>query len=697
MVDLGESHPIRPGFAERGSRLQTLNEISRVVSSSLDLRTLYDTIYEQVGRVMDTTQFFIALHRPERNVIEVPYLQEEGKLILDQEISDGEGMISVVIEHGACVLFRTDEEYLQLIARHGLPAPLVGDKESASGIFVPLSTGNRTIGAMTVQSPRSHAYTQDDVQTLSVIAAQAAVAIENARLYHRSQDTVYQMEALLHVAQTILGTLDLQAVLDSILTGMRDVMPYYYAGILLPDQAGKELDIVGAVSPLNADQLRSMRVSSGAGITGEVFRSGQPILLDDVGRHDRFGKHAIDGVRAEVAVPLKRGDAVVGVLDVGRASVGAFSHDELDLLTLFASQAAIAIENARLFSEQQSRVFELQTIQSIVQQITPLHEMPAIAAVINRELKHLIDYHACRLFLLDERHQVLVPLTFEGANQPEMRVKLGTGVAGWIAQFGRSDIIANSLEDPRATQIPGTPLRAESMIGAPLIYEGRVRGAITLSKLGVNQFDQNALRLLEIIAAQAAIAFDRARLYDELRTEAITDELTRLYNRRYLLERFREERSRALRNERTLVVMMLDIDKFKRVNDTFGHDAGDVVLRELAGIIRAVVRAEDIVARYGGEEFCVLLPEVSVEDAERVAERLRSMIERHALPHAAGAPTITISIGMATLRGEGETDLFARADLAMYQVKHVGGNRVCVAEDGGYRFVDRDMIRLIAT
>ena len=101
---------------------------------------------------------------------------------------------------------------------------------------------------------------------------------------------------------------------------------------------------------------------------------------------------------------------------------------------------------------------------------------------------------------------------------------------------------------------------------------------ITLSKLGVNQFDENSLRLLEIIAAQTAIAFDRARLYDELRTEAITDSLTKLYNRRYLLERFKEEKSRAIRNRHTLAAIMLDIDTFKRVNDRYGHDAGDVVL-----------------------------------------------------------------------------------------------------------------------
>ncbi|MGI8825608.1 MAG: diguanylate cyclase [Chloroflexota bacterium] len=680
---------------EQASRIQTLNEISRVVSSTLNLRTLYDTIYEQVGRVMDTTQFFIALHRPERNAIDIAYQQEGGVVYVDQEVEFGTGMTTVVIEHGMSVLFRTEDEFDEFLQTHGLPAPLVGDRDSASGIFVPLNTGNRTIGAMTVQSERQCAYTEDDVQTLAVIASQAAVAIENARLYQRSQESVAQMEALLRAAQSILGTLDLRNVLDSILTGMREVMPYYFAAVLLPDHSKGHLDIAGTVGPLDPTQRETMRIPFGEGVTGTVFCSGEVLLCDDVRECEEYIDHGIREVLCEVAVPLKRGDTVVGVLDVERDSVGAFSQADLDLLTLCASQAAIAIENARLFTEQQRRVFELQSIQSIVQKLTPLHDVPAIAAVINCELKQLIDYHSCRLFLLDRQHDVLVPILLEGSTQPELRVKLGMGVAGWIAQFGRSVIVTDSLNDPRGTQIPGTPVRAESIMGAPLIYEGRVQGVITLSKLGVHQFDQNALRLLEIIAAQTAIALDRSRLYDELRPEAVTDELTKLYNRRYLLERFKEERSRALRNGHSLVAMMLDIDRFKTVNDTYGHDAGDVVLRELALIVRAVVRAEDIVARYGGEEFCVLLPEISADNAERVADRLRLMIARHAMPASAGVDGISVSIGLATLQSDdGGMELFSRADLAMYKVKHAGGDRVCVVSEDAFRFTEggRDLV-----
>lgn len=676
---------------KQADRLHLLNEISRVVSSPLELRTLYDTIYEQVGRVMDTSQFFIALYQHGRGTIDVPYLREHGTLYLDQQVPHGESVTNLVIQHGTPLLFHSDEDYVQYARANGLPDLVVGDEVSEAKIYVPLNTGNHTIGALTVQSKRLHAYTEDDVQTLSVIASQAAIAIENARLYAQSQSSVRQMHALLHVAQMINGSLDLPTVLDAILTGMRGVIPFYVADILLPNHGAGYLEIVGTVGETTCERRAERTTAFGQGVAGRVFQTGEPLVVHGApsaltSSPSVCTEGELEQTRCRLAMPLKHGGTVVGVLNVEREA-DAFAPEEFDLLAIFASQAAIAIENARLFSEQQRRVFELQTIQSIVQKLTPLHHIQDIAALIDEELKQLIDYHSCRLFLLDQYRKVLVSLTPAGSSTAgyDIELRVGEGITGWIAEQGESVLIPNTLEDNRVTQIAGTPRREESLIGTPLIYEGKVHGVVTLSKLGINQFDDNAVRLLEIIAAQTAIAFDRVRLHDELLTEAVTDELTKLYNRRHLLNRFNEERSRALRNEHTLAALILDIDKFKLVNDRYGHDAGDVVLRDLAVVIRAVVRAEDIVARHGGEEFCVLMPETSPDDAQKAAERLRAAIERRHLPEAAGVRNITVSVGLALLSPEDEgMEVFTRADLAMYEVKHLGGNRVCLCDGASF-------------
>src|SRR5579859_5752586 len=162
---------------QQRERLETLTEISRVVSATLDLRTLYETIYQQVGRVMDTTRFFIALHRPDHNMIQLPYHREDGELGVDAEIPYGRSVTTSVIEQGIARLFANSDDYSTFARQNQLPEITIGDAGSQSMIFVPLNTGSRTIGAMSVQSTTQDVYTADDVQTLSVIASQAAVAI----------------------------------------------------------------------------------------------------------------------------------------------------------------------------------------------------------------------------------------------------------------------------------------------------------------------------------------------------------------------------------------------------------------------------------------------------------------------------------------------------------------------------------------
>ena len=157
-------------FVQRQTdRLQTLNEIGRVMSSTLDLQTLYETIYQQIGRVMDASQFFLALQREEDGSIEVPYLREDGTLLLDQVMPPGPSMTGTIIRTGTPILFHTTQEYDERLRAFGLSAGIVGQQDSESGIFVPLHTGSRTIGALTVQSPRMHAYTEDDMRMLSVL------------------------------------------------------------------------------------------------------------------------------------------------------------------------------------------------------------------------------------------------------------------------------------------------------------------------------------------------------------------------------------------------------------------------------------------------------------------------------------------------------------------------------------------------
>jgi GAF domain-containing protein len=419
------------------NRLQLLNEIGWVVSSTLDLQTLYETIYQQIGRVMDTTQFYIALYQPRTNSCVLAYHQEDGLLFRNQVMPFGGNVTSLVISNGTALLLNTDEEYGEYAKSHGLPEVTVGRQASEAKIWVPLSTGAHTIGALSVQSTKAFAYSADDLQMLSVIASQAAIAIVNAELYEQSQQNVRQMQVLLDVARTISGSLDLGACLDAILAGIHEVLPYHIAAILMPALGGHYLDVVGATGPLSEERKRIIKVPVGHGVTGQAFARGEPVMVGNIRECPDYIPGHPDVV-SELAVPLKRGDQVVGVLDIERDEVDAFTDDDVRTLTLFASQAAIAIENARLFAEEQQRIVELSAIQSIVQRLSSLHQIPAIAGVIETELKQLIDYNACRLYFLDAVHDVLLPVSYTGSDVADYRLRVGEGLAGWVAETGLS-------------------------------------------------------------------------------------------------------------------------------------------------------------------------------------------------------------------------------------------------------------------
>jgi diguanylate cyclase (GGDEF)-like protein len=208
----------------------------------------------------------------------------------------------------------------------------------------------------------------------------------------------------------------------------------------------------------------------------------------------------------------------------------------------------------------------------------------------------------------------------------------------------------------------------------PVRRAGQLMGAIEIYLLNDPVMPRRLIDLLQGIAAQAATAVRHAQIYREQEETSLTDELTRLPNRRYLGQRFLQERQRARRGHRALGVLMLDIDHFKSINDTYGHLVGDAVLAELATIVRAAIRDSDVAARYGGEEFAVIVQETPLDGAMRLAGRIRSAVEHASFPNDL---RLTVSIGVAsTTDAEEFAELFERADAALYEAKRRGRNRV---------------------
>jgi diguanylate cyclase (GGDEF)-like protein len=223
----------------------------------------------------------------------------------------------------------------------------------------------------------------------------------------------------------------------------------------------------------------------------------------------------------------------------------------------------------------------------------------------------------------------------------------------------------------------------------PLAHQGELIGSINLGSADADRFTRNhASDFLAQLGVIGSFAIENAMNRARLRRSGFTDVLTGWHNRRYLQARIKEELARAHRDRSNLVCLMLDIDHFKRVNDTWGHAAGDAILRELAQRVESQVRASDVAARYGGEEFVILLPETESGAGRQLAERIRDVISGapFQLPDG-GSVDVTLSIGIASVvpdehdrdfKSLGEA-LIARADVALYSAKAAG--RDCVVHE----------------
>ena len=247
-----------------------------------------------------------------------------------------------------------------------------------------------------------------------------------------------------------------------------------------------------------------------------------------------------------------------------------------------------------------------------------------------------------------------------------------------MAESGKPIITVDTSTDPEwVSDLPGSGW-IRSFIGAPIMRKDKLLGFINLDAATPNHFDSKYVSRLQTLADQAAIAIENAQLFEEMEKLAITDSLTGLYNRRYFFAFAENEIERSKRYNKHLSIIMMDIDHFKKINDSFGHQVGDQVLKEIADICLAILRKVDVMCRYGGEEFVVLLPETEVADAAHAAERMCTAISSLRLKTEKGDVSVSVSIGVAEMEKSRSSfeKLLAAADKALYSAKETGRNRV---------------------
>ncbi|MCU0253081.1 MAG: sensor domain-containing diguanylate cyclase [Acidobacteria bacterium] len=313
-----------------------------------------------------------------------------------------------------------------------------------------------------------------------------------------------------------------------------------------------------------------------------------------------------------------------------------------------------------------------------------------VAQFIMERAAGMLEARRFRLYRVDEAAGVLrldARRDPEGAPAPVAELPLGTGLAGWVARWREPIRLAGAAADPRfESRLEWPQGLPPALLALPLISRGRVIGVAELADPPGPAFRAADVRLLAALLDPAAIALENAILFRKLEERTVTDDLTRLYNARFMQNYLRRESKRAARYGHQVALLFLDLDGFKQVNDRHGHMAGSRTLAEVGEVLRCNVRDIDVVARYGGDEFTIVLAETGTPGALAMAERIRRRIEEHEFLRGMGlAVHISASIGVACFpdHAHGPDALLAAADAAMYRVKYSGKNGVQLARPVG--------------
>ena len=612
-----------------------LYDVGLAVTSALELDKTLRVIYEQVNRLMSLDTFYIALYDEARGELRFEIFVEEGEWLPKFTKKLDEGALTAWIVQSRKPLFIGD---LEKESPPVVPGQ-VGKPETQSWMGFPLLARDKVVGVISVQSFRPHAFTEEDKRILSSFANQAAVAIENARLYEQVTRHVEALSTLHEISQELTSTLDLDQVLHTIAEDTIKLTGAARSLFLLVDPEAHEM-VLATGHGYSRKHLEGFTFEEfEASISGWVRRERKPALVTDTKTDARQTgtalRHAKQFESRSLAVaPLWIKGEVVGTLTaVGTADTPVFTDETLELVVMLANQAIIAIENARLFEEvEEQRLYLAGVLRDAPDAIVTLDDRFQIVEW-NAGAERLFGYSQEEAVGQNIDHLVAKPDVIEEAVRLTQTVMGGREVPSTEAVRYRKD---------------GSPVDV-ILAGSPILVGDELIGAVAV--------------YTDITA--------RVRMEETLLALALVDELTGLYNRRGFLTLAGQQLKTANRAKRRLLLLFADLDGLKQINDAFGHPEGDQALIEVADVLKETFRESDIIARFAGDEFVVLAIETDGLPAKVLTTRLQENLEAR---NAREGRRYKLSLSMGIARYDPEhpcslDDLLTRADRAMYKQK----------------------------
>jgi len=543
-----------------------------------------------------------------------------------------------------------------------------------------LKAAAEVIGVLNIWYPDVRIFSQDEKTILRLLADQAASAIISMQFLQAEREQRILADSLRKANLMVTDNLELKSVLENILSQVLNLVSARDAQIFLYD--GKSLDF-GAVIYKEGVQPDPVFPLDENCIFYRTARRGERILIPDVQTETNLPDNWKTGALA--SLPLIFHHKVIGIMNVSFIKPGELSERLLQVLDLLSNQAAIAINNARTFEAEKKQRKLAQALQHTGRAIQSSLDLEIVLDQILDQIATAIDYDSANLILIEDG--VARTVRQHGFQEQDSAEPIPLTDK---FDFSRFSTFEKMIQSKQPLIIPDVTASQDwfktentkevmSWAGAPILVSDQVIGFLSLNSNQKDFYDTSHSELLTAFASQASIALEHARLHKEIQELAITDPLTNILNRRGLDRWGQYEIDRAKRFNSSLSAIFFDLDEFKNINDSYGHDAGDVILQEVVSCCQCVIRQIDIFARIGGEEFLVILPETPLPIAFHVAERIRKTVAGQTFKINSHQTNITISLGAAELNEEMDTlaDLVNAADKYMYQAKQSGRNQTC--------------------
>lgn len=689
----------------QAQELALLDQVRSSLARELDLSGLFRSVVQLVSSIFGYDQ--VSLYLLQENTLELQYSIGCEQRI--EHIPSDRGVLGKAVRTAAPILIRNvRQEPVYLGSADGVE----------SEIAIPLMQRGRPVGVLNVESKAGQKLAESDLLLLETLAKDIEIALDRALLHAEVENFARRMALLNDINRAALKSPDMSSLLQVLADRLGELFDADAAYLSLWDDE-RNVPVPAAAFGNRSDSAPQANVHlGGTNLTAVVLERAQVLAVEDIS--------LFDGLEAEVraqqwphailCLPLAANQRNLGAAIISFDEVRKFTPGDIVFAEQTARQLALAISKVQALEAEVKRTADLKRINErlvdlsrISTQVQAHFTVEEMFETLGEELAKIgIFCLVCKKAARSS--DLLVEYIKIGSElQAKIESSIGAPIVGKLIRQDsfpyheqifteRHPVYEQSYRDLFAgATSAGSYKQARTLVETWGIND---QAHFFILPLSVNRPESGAMLIwgadlipedlsaVSIFSNTIAVTLDKIHMYQKIQQMAITDELTGAYNRHGIMEIGKREFDRARRYGRPLSLIILDIDHFKRVNDTFGHAMGDEVLKRISRRMKEMVREMDVIGRYGGEEFLALLPDCSLAEAERVAERMRLGLSAKPIQTEQGFTTLTVSIGVAMMDW-GTQDLntmISNADRAMYEAKNAGRNCVRAYESASGPF-----------